>query len=200
MTDKTKKADEGSRLRWQPTLLLALFLGPLLAAVALYYSGNWRPLGGTNHGILVQPPVSLPQLSTANGSEDGYAGDLRGRWTLLYIDSGDCDERCVEALFRSHQAREVLGRNRIRVERLYIYRGQPPAASSLAEDEALRVLPASDPEAMAVIGAIPVEVAATNELMLVDPLGNLMMRFSLEQEPKGMVEDLKKLLKLSRIG
>jgi len=197
MTDNT---DKRWYRRWQPALLLALFLGPLLAAVALYYSGNWRPIGGTNHGVLVQPPVTLPQLNPAAGSDDSYAGDLRGRWTLLYVDTGDCGQRCVEALFRSHQAREVLGRNRIRVERLYIYRGQAPAEADLAKDESLRVLPASDPEALRVIEAIPAELAATDELLLVDPLGNLMMRFPLDQEPKGMVEDLKKLLKLSRIG
>lgn len=197
MTDNT---DNKWHLRWQPALLLALFLGPLLAAVALYYSGNWRPMGGTNHGVLVQPPVALPQLSPMAGTDDGYAGDLRGRWTLLYVDTGSCSQRCTEALFRSHQAREVLGRNRIRVERLYIHRGQAPAEADLARDEALRVLPASDPEAIRVIEAIPPDVAATDELLLVDPLGNLMMRFPLDQEPKGMVEDLKKLLKLSRIG
>jgi hypothetical protein len=197
MTDNT---DKKWHLRWQPALLLALFLGPLLVAVALYYSGNWRPIGGTNHGVLVQPPVTLPQLSPVAGPDEGYAGDLRGRWTLLYVDTGSCSQRCAEALFRSHQAREVLGRNRIRVERLYIYRGQAPAEADLARDEALRVLPASDPEAIRVIDAIPADVAATDELLLVDPLGNLMMRFPLDQEPKGMVEDLKKLLKLSRIG
>jgi hypothetical protein len=188
------------RIPWQPVVLMALFLGPLLAAIALYYSDGWRPTGSTNHGILIQPSVELPQLATDAGAETAYAGDLRGRWTLLYVDTGRCGERCAEALFRGHQTREILGRRQIRVERLYIHQGELPAEPVLARDEALRVLAASDAGAAQVIAAIPPAVAAADELLLVDPLGNLMMRFPLEGDPKGMVEDLKKLLKLSRIG
>lgn len=195
-----EKDTEGRGVPWQPTVLLVLFLGPLLAAVALYYSGGWRPVAGTNHGVLVQPPVGLPQLSPIGGSESPYAGDLRGRWTLLYIDQGECAERCAEALFRGHQAREVLGRRQIRLERLYIHQGAAPGEQVLARDEALRVMSATEPGAMEIVEAIPPAVAAADELLLVDPLGNLMMRFPLEGEPRGMVEDLKKLLKLSRIG
>ena len=196
----SEKKTEGRRLPWQPTVLLVLFLGPLLIAVVLYYTGGWRPVAGTNHGVLVQPPVSLPQLSPVAESASAYAGDLRGRWTLLYIDQGGCDERCAEALFRGHQAREVLGRRQIRLERLYIHQGAVPAEPVLARDEALRVMSAGETGATEIIDAIPAAVAAADELLLVDPLGNLMMRFPLEGEPKGMVEDLKKLLKLSRIG
>ncbi|MGD8976520.1 MAG: hypothetical protein PVG91_02885 [Gammaproteobacteria bacterium] len=196
----TEQTTERTRFPWQPTLLLVLFLGPLIAAVALYYSGGWRPAGSTNHGILVQPPVTLPQLSPVGGVREGYAGDLRGRWTLLYVDPGRCTERCAEALFRGHQARQVLGRRQVRIERLYIYQGEPPPDSVLVTDEALRVMPGSDAEAARVIAAIPPAVASADELLLVDPLGNLMMRFPLEGDPKDMVEDLKKLLKLSRIG
>ncbi len=187
-------------LRWQPTVLLVLFLGPLLTAVLLYYTGGWRPAAGTNHGILVQPPVLMPQPEPVTGSDSAYTGDLRGRWTLLYVDQGECDARCAEALFRGHQAREVLGRRQIRLERMYIHRGAAPAEPVLARDEALRVMSAQETGATEIIDAIPPAVAAADELLLVDPLGNLMMRFPLEGEPKGMVKDLKKLMKLSRIG
>lgn len=191
---------EPRRTPWQPLILAVLFLGPLLTAVVLYYSGGWRPTGSTNHGILIQPSVTLPQLSPDAGAESAYTGDLRGRWTLLYVDTGRCGERCAEALYRGHQTREILGRRQIRVERLYIHQGEAPPEPVLAMDEALRVLPASDEGAARVIATIPPAVAAADELLLVDPLGNLMMRFPLEGDPKGMVEDLKKLLKLSRIG
>jgi len=44
------------------------------------------------------------------------------------------------------------------------------------------------------------EVAPFADDIRVDPLGNLMMRFDARQEPKGLLSDLQKLLKLSHIG
>ena len=39
-----------------------------------------------------------------------------------------------------------------------------------------------------------------NSLFIIDPLGNLVMRYDARENPKGLLDDLKKLLKLSHIG
>jgi hypothetical protein len=198
MTDETR----GERsLPWQPIALVVLFLGPLLLALALYYgSDRWRPAAGTNHGVLVQPVLLLPQLPPGGDAVDGDAGDLRGRWTLLYVDIGRCDARCAEALYRGRQAREAMGRNMTRVERLYLHRGPAPSAELLGASNDLRIIAGDDNGGQRLLEALPAELLTGDDLLLVDPLGNLMMRFPLSGEPGGMLSDLKKVLKLSRIG
>ena len=37
-------------------------------------------------------------------------------------------------------------------------------------------------------------------IFLIDPLANLVMRFDVRADPNGLLQDLKKLLKLSHIG
>jgi hypothetical protein len=188
-------------LPWQPIALTLLFLGPLLLALVLYYgSDDWRPAGATNHGVLIQPPRLLPQLPAATAAGETGTTDLRGRWTLVYVDAGSCDARCAQALYRSRQAREAMGKNMARVERLYLHRGPAPGPDLPGASDSLRVMAADADGGRQLLEALPTELLTGDDLLLVDPLGNLMMRFPLESEPSGMLSDLKKLLKLSRIG
>jgi hypothetical protein len=88
-----------------------------------------------------------------------------------------------------------------RVQRVYIAEG-PEAAPELPDSQAdLMVASASTHDLTDLLAALPEDLPRDgSEILLVDPLGNLMMRFPLDIEPKGMLEDIKKLLRLSRIG
>jgi cytochrome oxidase Cu insertion factor (SCO1/SenC/PrrC family) len=183
-------------------LLAILFLGPLAAAWIMYFEpGGWRPTGAVNHGILVDPPVTLPVVRVADSGPDGSDGDLHGRWTMLYLDGGECADRCRQALDISARTRLALGRRMVRVQRVYIAEGPLPEID-LSESQAdLMVTDGSREDLRALLSALPAELPRDgSEILLVDPLGNLMMRFPLDQDPKGMLEDIKKLLRLSRIG
>jgi hypothetical protein len=170
MSDEANKVRRG---RIQFLLLALLFIGPLAIAWVLYFGGGaWKPAGTTNHGILIEPPALLPEVRIAESGPDGSDGDLRGRWTMLYLDGGDCGDRCLAALDLSARVRLALGRRLARVQRAYIAEGPEP---------------------------LPVPRDGS-EILLVDPLGNLMMRFPLTEDPKGMLGDIKKLLRVSRIG
>lgn len=191
----------GRRGRLQFLGLAALFGGPLVVAWVLYFGGGWRPAGTTNHGVLVDPPVPLPEVRIAQSGPDGSDGDLRGRWTMLYADGGECADRCRQALDLSARVRLALGRRMVRVQRAYIAEGEG-LNGPLPEAQAdLMVASASRPEIADMLALIPAELPRDgSEILLVDPLGNLMMRFPLADDPKGMLEDIKKLLRLSRIG
>lgn len=190
------------RGRIQFILLAILFLGPLAAAWIMYFEpGGWRPTGAINHGILVDPPVMLPVVRVADNGPDGSDGDLHGRWTLLYLDGGECADRCRQALDISARTRLALGRRMVRVQRVYIAEGRLPEID-LSESQAdLMVTDGSREDLRALLSALPAALPRDgSEILLVDPLGNLMMRFPLDEDPKGMLEDIKKLLRLSRIG
>lgn len=184
---------------WQAWLLAAMFFGPLAVAWLLYFDTGWRPGGMTNHGELVSPAVPLPQVSLPTPAGDRLDADfLHGHWTLVYVGRGACEARCERALHDSRQARLALGRLMDRVQRVYLYTGAAPDEGFLAaEHPELVAASLSGPEGEALLAALP---SADEGFWLVDPLGNVMMRYPPDTDPEGVLKDLKKLLRVSRIG
>lgn len=158
---------------------------PVAASYLAYYF--WPPRAQVNYGELIEP-VTLP---------DGIATlvpEVRGRWTLVYASEGRCEEACAQALYYMRQVRTAQAEHMDRVERLWL-RGVgdgAPDAALLAAHPGLRVTSV----ARAALHALP----ATGQVMLLDPLGKLMMRFPSDPDPKRMIRDLARLLKYSRLG
>lgn len=211
----TPRPPTGSR---RPVIyVLLLFVAPLAAAFWLYYGSTWRPAQHTNHGTLITPPVTLPEValplaggaaapSTSGPSAVGpaamaNASVLRGKWTLLVIGHGEsgCDAPCRETLVYARQTWLSLAQLTPRVQRVLLAGTGCCDMAYLAREQAgLIALDASGPTAAALLAGLPEPTAGT--VFIVDPLGNLMMRYDVRQDPKGLREDLKKLLELSHIG
>jgi cytochrome oxidase Cu insertion factor (SCO1/SenC/PrrC family) len=193
------------RGRLQLLGLTALFFGPLLLAFWLYYAGGWRPARQSNAGELVQPAQLLPP-ATGLLRLDGQAAvvdPLRDHWSLVYVGAGNCDADCRAALVTMRQTRLALANEATRVERVFFATGECCDREYLErEHPGLQVLRADSAAATALLA--PFAAAAPNgqaqSLFVVDPLGNLMMRHDASAPSRGLLSDLKKLLKLSHIG
>lgn len=184
--------------------MVAMFFAPLGLAFLLYYGfDGWRPHGSTNRGDLVNPPRPLPPatLRTPQGAAVEIAS-LQGKWTLVYIGPGHCDSRCREALTLMRQTRLALNDDMTRVQRLFIAAGECCHQSYLAgEHEGLIVADADADEPVLQTFALDDKpVAQAGRIYIVDPLSNLMMSYEPGAPSKALLEDLKKLLKLSHIG
>jgi len=181
--------------------LAALFFLPLALAFYTYYGTDWRPVGRVNHGSLVTPPRPLPPLALPRvppGAAQGVT--FRGDWTLVYVGDGACDEDCRRALLVMRQTRLGLNNDMTRVARVWLATGKCCAPEVAAPPEpGLVVLDATGPAAGAVLAVFPAAGRA-HSLFVVDPLGNLMMSYDARGDPHGLLEDLRKLLKLSHIG
>lgn len=192
--------NEGTRRpsrSWQAWALALMFFAPLLAASWLYYATGWRPGGTTNHGEILSPAVPLPQLAlpTPQGSRTD-ADFLRGHWTLMYSGDGPCEAACRSALEHARQVRLALGRRMDRVQLVYLYPTAAPDGDWLEREH---------PELVAASSAGPEGERLRDTLpgagfWLVDPLGNAMMRYPPDVTQEDLLEDLKKLLRVSRIG
>jgi hypothetical protein len=190
------------RARGRRTLLIlaAMFFTPVIVAFTLYYGGVWRPAGSASKGELIEParPLAVAGLREPGGAA-APDGVLAGKWTLLYIGDGACDDACKRALVFGRQSRLALNNEMTRVQRVFLATGNCcDTAYFAAEHPGLIALDASSPEAQALLAQFPADRA--NSLFVVDPLGNLMMRHDSSQTTKGLLSDLKKLLKLSHIG
>jgi cytochrome oxidase Cu insertion factor (SCO1/SenC/PrrC family) len=182
--------------------LAALFFVPLALSFWLYYAGGWRPSGTTNHGELIVPARPLPDVAFTlpDGTTSARAGLLRGKWTLLYMGGGGCTADCRQALWTMRQTRQLLAEDMDRVQRVFIARTDCCNVAFFAtEHPGLEVLKSDDPSTRDFFAQFPV-ADPTHSLYVVDPLGNLMLRFDARDNPKGLLSDMKKLLKLSHIG
>jgi hypothetical protein len=197
--------------RRQRRMLIGLglvFFAPLGLAFYLYYGhGSWHPGGRVNAGDLVVPARPLPALALPLQDSGSTAPEfLKGKWTLLYVGSGACAEECRARLYDTRQVRLALDRDMKRVQRVFIadadccdagfLHEQHPDLITIqagaADQPLLELLPGYD-------AAAP-KGSSAPRVYLIDPLGNLMMSYAADAKAKGMLEDLKRLLRLSSIG
>jgi hypothetical protein len=149
----------------------------------LAYEFRWVSGPTANYGELIAPrPVAGP-----------LAASLRGKWVLVTFDPAACGAPCERKLYIVRQVRRAQGKEAERIERLWLLTdGGKPRAELLAAIEGAHVAPATAEMAAVFPG--------TQDIYVVDPLGNLMMRFPAEPEPSKMIKDLQRLLKYSRFG
>jgi hypothetical protein len=177
-----------------------LFLLPLLLSFWLYYGLHWRPLGTTNHGDLIEPLRPLPDVTLRDADGSARSHVFLGKWTLVYVGRGTCDANCRTALVFMRQTRLSLNNEMTRVQRVLLATAECCDRGYLAaQHPGLLVLDASQALAQPLLAQFSPDGRA-QALYVVDPLGNLMMRYDARLPPKGLLEDLKRLLQLSHIG
>ena len=184
--------------------LAALFFLPLLASAWLYYGMGWTPGGHINHGELIRPPRPLPRLAIATiperTSEVPDPVLFRGKWTLVYIGDGRCDAACRATLYVMRQTRLALGAEMPRVARVFLVTANCCAKDYLAREHAgMSIFEGAGNAGAQVLSQFPAGDRA-HTLFVVDPLGNLMMRYDVRHDPRGLLVDLRRLLELSQIG
>lgn len=185
------------KLSAKQTLLLmgTVAVLPVAASYGLYYA--WRPDATVNYGALVEP-TPLPAAGVAPLAGSTGLDTLRGRWVLLYAGGAQCDEACRRVIYHMRQVRTAQGEHMGRIERAWLVADDGvPDARLLQDYPGMHVLRAQGSQALA---ALSRDGEAAGRLFLVDPLGNLMLRYPAEPEPKGIIRDLQRLMKYSRLG
>ena len=189
------------RGRWM-LLLIALMCGaPIAISYFTYYV--IKPKGGTtSYGTLIEPQRTIPSALMVTG-DDGREvplASLKGRWLMISVDGGACDESCVKKLYFMRQVRATQGQERDRIIMVWLRTDDAsvPAALKTAYPDT-RMLRA-DPASVAAWLPATDTTKDTNHIYMVDPNGNLMMRFPAQPDPSKIKQDVTKLLKWSRIG
>jgi cytochrome oxidase Cu insertion factor (SCO1/SenC/PrrC family) len=197
----TPTAELRSRNLRTLAILAGLFVVPLLVSFWAYYATDWRPAGHSNHGELILPARPLPHVDLPRVAGEAAGGSLfKRKWTLVYLGGGNCDDACRRALYFMRQTRLGLNNEMTRVERVFLVTGSCCDRQFLGTEHAgLDVFDASGPAASNLLAQFP-STDRENSLFVVDPLGNLMMRYDDRLNPKGLLQDLQKLLRLSHIG
>lgn len=186
--------------RWKLFLVIAICASPLIASYLTYYV--IKPQSRTNYGTLIDPrgyPIPKLDASTLDGKPSELT-DFKGKWILLQVDKAECTEPCKKKLYEMRQLRLTQGKEMERIERVWLITDDQPLETLLIREyDGTRMLRVSE---KAVRTWLPVDADARVEdhLYMIDPLGNLMMRFPKNADPNKIKKDLGKLLKASSIG
>ena len=180
-------------------VLIIIFFVPMIVAYAYFFLGDQFSTG--NHGELITPVVQVEQLQLKD-----QAGQVKQfdetKWLMLYIAEKNCDVICSKILYNMRQINIALGKNAHRFEYMAVHlEAMGPEFSQLISNEHPNAL-----HAYGVKDVISRELYSTqpgtnsNAIYIMDPLGNIMMRFNPDVSPKMILKDLNRLLKISRIG
>jgi len=185
--------------RWKMLVVLLICASPVIASYFTYYVV--RPEGRRNYGALINPQQPLPDL--VGVSPEGTTTNLRalkGQWLLVSVSSATCDDTCARHLYLQRQLREGLGKEKDRVDWVWLVSDTAPLADALKpalKDATVLRVPAAE---LAQWLAPQEGHALPEHLYLVDPLGNWMMRFpphvQAEDAPR-IKRDLERVLRAS---
>ena len=188
-TSASETRPRNRRTLW---LILAVCAAPMIASYAAYHF--WRPAGQVNYGELLEPrPLAAQPLVSIDGSAFRLS-DLKGEWVLLTAGPAACDDACRRKLVYMRQVRLAQGKESARIERVWLLTDSgAPEAALVAEHPGLRIVRDGK-----VAGGLPAPRSPSDHVYIVDPLGNLMMRFPSDPDPQRMLKDLSRLLRHSK--
>jgi cytochrome oxidase Cu insertion factor (SCO1/SenC/PrrC family) len=177
-------------------VIAALCLAPFVAAALVYF--NWRPDRGSNYGELI-PAHRLSDTPLRLLDRRPFRlSALRGKWVLVQLDDAVCAAACRAKLYNMRQVRLAQGREMERVERVWLILDEAPLETLLIREyDGTRMLRAAGSPLLAEFSAAD---GAREHIYLIDPLGNLVLRFPKDADPRRMYKDLARLLRASRIG
>lgn len=193
-------AQRTARGRARMLLVLLVCAAPVLASYFSFYV--LRPDARSNYAALIEPPRAMPAdlpLADLEGHPVN-AASLRGHWLLVVVGHGACDTDCEQRLYMQRQLREMAGRERDRIDKLWLVTDDAPVAPALRAalgaapgTKVLRVPAPALQQWLAPAGGESLE----SHLYLVDPMGQWMMRAPPHADPAKFRRDIDRLLRAS---
>ena len=197
--------EQNKRNKLTIIIITVAFLSPvILSWWYLNYTNVVTEGKKSNHGDLILPPHPIENLQLHDPVADKDY-ELYGKWNLVYVASS-CDEKCVDNLYRMRQLHISMDKHSLRVQRVLLL--TDPYKQNLkelfTEYAGQRIIEINKIDIRKLLGQFRLNEADdplnANRLYIIDPLGNLMMSYQPDINPRGIMQDLKKLLKASRIG
>tara|TARA_B100000035_G_scaffold210907_1_gene180545 strand:+ start:14647 stop:15228 length:582 start_codon:yes stop_codon:yes gene_type:complete len=178
-------------------IALMFFLPILLSYYLNFYTDFKKDAVGVQHGILINPPIELGALyGFAIGQKD--LQEFEKKWTLVFFVEEDCDKNCQEKLYQLRQIRLAIGKDRDKVERILI-------ANKLLDWDNYK----EDFIGQKVIDNRSQSYQELNRLIksyqgyskkaiyLVDAYGSLIMKYPKDTQPKGIIKDIERLIRVA---
>lgn len=189
-------------------VMIILFALPYIAATYFYLNQEKISLPGSNYGELISPVRQLAtiKLDTLNNKKFSFP-DVKGKWVLLTVGNSSCGQACQENMYKIRQIRKAVGQERGRVERVFLLTDKKEMSQfnrKLADYTGMLVALATNEDHTALLETLVMENANSasvkDGIYIIDPLGNFMMAYKSGADAEGILKDVRRLLKVSKIG
>jgi cytochrome oxidase Cu insertion factor (SCO1/SenC/PrrC family) len=190
------KGQSGSA-KIQLILMILIFAAPVVMSYIWYFLVH--PVGGKNYGTLIDVhPLPEVVVQDETGKETSLAA-LKGKWLIVAEDSADCTQTCEAKLYALRQVRAALGHDDDRVERVLLIEGEGNLRQEITRQyQGTHWLHLHDSKLSDSLGSE--KGNPKDHIWIVDPLGNVVLRYPANPELKGILKDMERLLKASQIG
>ena len=213
MEQIVSKTTEQQPKKSYTTLWVMIFLFTLPYAAAMYFYSNKDDFDfeQNNYGTLISPlkQVDDLQLKTIDDTDFKFSS-LKGKWIMVSIGSSQCKENCQKNIYHMRQIRTATGKDRKRIERVFLLSDMSEIddfKSHLSEFSGMHVIQNTGNEYNKFLSSFSFKDKDSNEIQnfsdgifFIDPLGNYMMAYPGGADATKILDDLQRLLKVSRSG
>ena len=187
-------------------VIVLVFIAPSILSWYVFNHTDFLESRGTsNYGQIITPPVQLENLSLIDPLDAQRMDTLHGKWSMIYV-AELCDDICVQNVYRMRQIHMGMGKHSLRVQKVLFLIDQDldELPSLLANYKGQQVININTIDTDVLLEKFRIkgvkDLSRSQRIYISDPLGNLMMSYPPDINPKGILKDLKKLLRTSRIG
>ena len=188
---------------YTPWFVVISFVAPVVAAYALFFLGITPP-AFSNKGELLSPVIDVESFALTDDDNQSMSRDeiTNHKWHMVYFAGASCDDACNQALYNMRQINIAVGKNANRLRHMVVHLEKPGEEFQVLITKEYPDAKHANANAATIATALQ-QVGAefrSNEVYIMDPLGNVMLRFTQDQPYKDLLHDLNKLFKVSQIG
>ena len=187
-------------------VIVLVFIAPSILSWYVFNHTDFLETRGTsNYGQIITPPIQLENLSLIDPLNPDRKDTLHGKWSMIYV-AERCDDICMQNVYRMRQIHMGMGKHSLRVQKVLFLIDQDldELSSLLANYKGQQVINTNSVDTDILLEKFRIEgvkdLQRFQRIYISDPLGNLMISYPPNINPKGILKDLKKLLRTSRIG
>jgi cytochrome oxidase Cu insertion factor (SCO1/SenC/PrrC family) len=201
-------SEQGNNKKNKITIILVVvaFTSPLILSWFIFNHTNFLEMRGmSNLGELIEPPRPIDDLSLIDPLNADRKESLHGKWSMVYL-AKTCDKACMDNVYRMRQIHIAMDKHSLRVQKvLFLTQQGTTELSGLFNDFAgQQVINTDLINTSALLDKFRLtstdKPLQAGRIYIVDPMGNLMMSFQPDANPRDIMKDLHKLLRASRIG
>ena len=180
-------------------LIILIFILPFIISFLLLddYTEDkeWET---TNYGELIKPIIPITNIRINTMSDVSNTNSFNGKWSLLYYLKNDCLKKCEDNIHLLRQVNTALGKDMNRMQRILMFDDSVNYSSELLTSYPGLIYIYNKPNSLH--GLLSRISTGESFILLIDPLGNVILKYNEQFQGKKLLKDIKKLLKLSRIG
>ena len=179
------------------TIALMFFMPIFLSWYLNFFTDFKKNAEGVQHGVLIDPPINLDTMYGFSFGQDELK-EIPKKWTLVFFTKEGCNVSCEEKLYQLRQIRLAVGKDRDKVERLLISKNSYDWEKYTTEFEGQKLIDSRSKSYEPIINLITSYPAFNmNAIYLIDAYGSLIMKYPENTEPKGIIKDIERLIRVA---